>query len=240
MATPTEANWPDSLAHRTLVESSAIPRYMCSSVKLADNAEDIIYLLRGLSSVPVLHCRDAFGIILSFRRLYCPFCHDLGRCIAKEATKCICDSPFIVVYSGDTRPSNYLAMVGKGCDILVHESTFPDALADDARKKRHSTVGEAYGMAQRMAVEGLLILTHFSQRYKYGGNVLHSMVRNNEEYDSNYRHSGLILQAHDHFELRHIQLLSAEAAVHGKAGSIHMVPRQVRHSILVDEFICPR
>ncbi len=33
-----------------------------------------------------------------------------------------------VVYSGDCRPSESLAAVGRGCALLIHEATFGDCL----------------------------------------------------------------------------------------------------------------
>jgi ribonuclease BN (tRNA processing enzyme) len=57
--------------------------------------------------------------------------------------------------------------------LLVHEATMNDDRADDARRKRHSTVGEALDVSRRLAdvvsraggeFAGV-VLTHFSQRY---------------------------------------------------------------------------
>ena len=48
--------------------------------------------------------------------------------------------------------------------MLIHGATFDDALADDARAERHSTVGEAVRMGRAMRAE-CPVLTHFSQRY---------------------------------------------------------------------------
>ncbi|KAF5397132.1 Zinc phosphodiesterase ELAC protein 1 [Paragonimus heterotremus] len=49
-------------------------------------------------------------------------------------------------------------------DVLVHEATLEQGLAVDARLKGHSTPVEVTQLAARLHV-GLLILTHFSQRY---------------------------------------------------------------------------
>jgi ribonuclease Z len=48
--------------------------------------------------------------------------------------------------------------------VLIHEATFEDDMAAQARAKKHSTVGEALGVAREMGA-GLVVLTHFSQRY---------------------------------------------------------------------------
>jgi len=74
------------------------------------------------------------------------------------------DEPFKLVFSGDCRPSEMLAQRGQNCDLLIHESTFSDVYADDARKKKHSTVGEAVKVASMMKAKNTL-LWHFSQRY---------------------------------------------------------------------------
>jgi ribonuclease BN (tRNA processing enzyme) len=94
-----------------------------------------------IQSVPVLHCRDAFGIVIMLRR-----------------------SSKTVVYSGDTRPCEALIRAGKFASLLIHEATFDDSMGADAKSKRHCTVGEAVRVAQQMHAGGL-ILTHFSQRY---------------------------------------------------------------------------
>lgn len=69
-----------------------------------------------------------------------------------------------IAYSGDCRPSAAFATHCRGAHILVHECTFGDDLASDAKKKGHSTVSEALGVAKDMQARRTL-LTHFSQRY---------------------------------------------------------------------------
>ncbi len=77
-----------------------------------------------------------------------------------------------LVYSGDTRPCPPMwhalsappAQVGCVYSVLVHEATFDDSMAEQAAKKRHSTVGEAM-QAGRVMRADLVLLTHFSQRY---------------------------------------------------------------------------
>eukprot|EP01156_Anaeramoeba_ignava_P022174 Anaeramoba_ignava/c20319_g2_i1.p1 GENE.c20319_g2_i1~~c20319_g2_i1.p1 ORF type:complete len:356 (+),score=106.16 c20319_g2_i1:965-2032(+) len=114
-------------------------------------------------SVPVIHCRDnSFGLILT-----------------KKKRK--------FVYSGDTRPCEELIEAGKNADILVHEATFATGLEEQAKAKRHCTVSEAIGVAQKMKAK-CLILTHFSQRYSgsqaitnyfYSDNLVQSQNSNN-------------------------------------------------------------
>ena len=70
-----------------------------------------------------------------------------------------------ISYSGDCRPSENFAKMGYGSDLLIHEATFDDGMEVDARAKKHSTTGEALGVAVAMGAKNVL-LTHFSQRYQ--------------------------------------------------------------------------
>lgn len=70
-----------------------------------------------------------------------------------------------VAYSGDCRPSDAFARIGRGATLLIHESTFDDELKGDAIAKRHSTMSEAIGVGRRMGARRIM-LTHFSQRYQ--------------------------------------------------------------------------
>jgi hypothetical protein len=96
--------------------------------------------LNRLANVRVTHCREAFGLRVDAA------------------------AGWSLVYSGDCRPSDALAELGRGASVLVHEATFGDAMLAQAAEKRHSTVGEAVEMAARMAAHRC-VLTHFSQRY---------------------------------------------------------------------------
>jgi len=69
-----------------------------------------------------------------------------------------------LVSSGDTRPCADVARAARGATLLLHEATFDDELAHEALAKRHSTVGEALGVA-RQAGAYRTLLTHFSTRY---------------------------------------------------------------------------
>lgn len=77
-----------------------------------------------VQSVPVLHCPEAYGIV-----------------IGADGWK--------IVFSGDTRPCERLIECGRGCDLLIHEATFEDDLAHEARTKLHATTSEAIHVAQR-------------------------------------------------------------------------------------------
>ena len=97
--------------------------------------------LRNIRCVPVVHCSDAWGLVVE---------HTHG---------------WSVVYSGDTRPCDKLVAAGRGATLLIHEATFDDERVDDAKLKRHSTRGEALEVASRMGAYRT-ILTHLSQRYR--------------------------------------------------------------------------
>jgi ribonuclease Z len=69
-----------------------------------------------------------------------------------------------VVYSGDTAPCKQVAAAAKDADLLIHEATFGDELADKAREFGHSTATDAAKAAKKAGAKRL-ILTHFSNRY---------------------------------------------------------------------------
>ena len=91
-------------------------------------------------AVPVAHCAHAYAIILDGT--------SFGR----------------VVYSGDCRPSTQLAIIAKGADVLIHESTFESDMQANAVLKKHCTIDEALNVGRQMECK-CIVLTHFSQRY---------------------------------------------------------------------------
>lgn len=98
-------------------------------------------LLDGMRSVLVVHCREAYGLVVQ-----------LWQGGAK------------LVYSGDTRPCDRLVKAGAGAALLIHEATFDDSMKEDARSKMHCTTSEALDVGKHMRA-GEIVLTHFSQRY---------------------------------------------------------------------------
>ena len=138
--------------------------------------------IASLSSIPVHHCHDAYGAVVTLRLPP----HSAGGAL-------------VLVYSGDTRPCTRLCEAAAGAAaaaadaqwhggggggptgvLLIHEATMNDDRQADAAKKRHCTVGEAVGVAHQL--RGMLqwgqqqqqqrascymgtVLTHFSQRY---------------------------------------------------------------------------
>jgi ribonuclease Z len=66
-----------------------------------------------------------------------------------------------VAYALDTTPCKDAVELGRGADVLVHESTYENARAELARSRGHSTGVEAARIAAE-AQAGTLLLTHFS------------------------------------------------------------------------------
>ena len=69
-----------------------------------------------------------------------------------------------IVYSGDTRPSKIVERLAAHADLLIHESTFDDELAEKAEEDGHSTPSQAAETAKNAGVKKLY-LTHISARY---------------------------------------------------------------------------
>lgn len=86
------------------------------------------------------------------------------HCFDSQAVTLTFPTGFKFSYSGDCRPSRNFIEIGRGSTVLLHEATFEDERQDDAREKKHSTIGEAIAVGKQMGARRLL-LTHFSQRY---------------------------------------------------------------------------
>lgn len=69
-----------------------------------------------------------------------------------------------IVFSGDTQPTDNLVRAGRGATLLIHEATMADDQEDMAKRKGHSTFGQAITIGKRMKASNIL-LTHFSARY---------------------------------------------------------------------------
>jgi len=69
-----------------------------------------------------------------------------------------------IVYTGDTRPFDGFAKFAADADLVIHESTFDDALAEKAAVDGHSTPSQAASEA-KAAEAKQLVLTHISARY---------------------------------------------------------------------------
>jgi len=69
-----------------------------------------------------------------------------------------------IVYSGDTRPFKGFVKFAVNADLLIHDATLDDALAERAEEDGHSTPDQAAKNAKKAKVKQL-ILTHISARY---------------------------------------------------------------------------
>ncbi|KAK2751063.1 hypothetical protein FQN57_000138 [Myotisia sp. PD_48] len=89
----------------------------------------------------------------------------VSHCVGAKAVSLVFPDGFKVSYSGDCRPDTRFVEIGRGSTVLIHEATFDDDMISDAVAKRHSTVSEAVTIGRKMEAE-VIILTHFSQRYR--------------------------------------------------------------------------
>lgn len=78
--------------------------------------------------------------------------------------------PRSIAYCSDTRYSESIVDQISGVDILYHEATFLDNMAERAAETGHSTAKQA-GIIASKANAGKLIIGHFSPRYKTTGEL---------------------------------------------------------------------
>lgn len=69
-----------------------------------------------------------------------------------------------IVYTGDTRPCEAVLEASRDADLLIHDGSFADEMADWAEESMHSTAGEVAALAKEAGVRQL-VLTHISSRY---------------------------------------------------------------------------
>ncbi|XP_073064430.1 tRNase Z TRZ3, mitochondrial-like [Primulina eburnea] len=106
--------------------------------------------LEALISFPVIHCPQAFGVVLQGANKI----NRVGKTVPG----------WKIVYSGDTRPCPELVKASSGATVLIHEATFEDSMVDEAIARNHSTTKEAVEVGDAAGAYRI-ILTHFSQRY---------------------------------------------------------------------------
>jgi ribonuclease Z len=76
-----------------------------------------------------------------------------------------------IVVVGDTKPSGNIIRLAEGADLLIHEATFAEELAERAEEDLHSTPAGAAYVAEEAGVKRL-VLTHISARYGDTGVLL--------------------------------------------------------------------
>ena len=69
-----------------------------------------------------------------------------------------------IVYTGDTKPFKGFVRFAAGADLVIHEATLDDALAEKAAEDGHSTPSQAAEEAAKAKAKKL-VLTHISARY---------------------------------------------------------------------------
>ena len=69
-----------------------------------------------------------------------------------------------IIYTGDTRPCEAVLEASRNADLLIHDGSFADEMADWAEESMHSTAGEVAALAKEAGVRQL-VLTHISSRY---------------------------------------------------------------------------
>ena len=69
-----------------------------------------------------------------------------------------------IVYTGDTKPFRGLAKFAADADLLIHDATLDDEMAERAEEDGHSTPSQAAKIARKAKVKRL-VLTHISARY---------------------------------------------------------------------------
>jgi len=80
-----------------------------------------------------------------------------------------------IVYTGDTRPFKELVKFASNADLLIHDATLDDSLAEKAEEDGHSTPSQAAENARKAKVKRL-VLTHISARYD-DSNILLEQAR---------------------------------------------------------------
>ena len=69
---------------------------------------------------------------------------------------------------GDTAPCPQALEMARGADVMVHETTLEQAMAEKANSRGHSSSQQTATLAKEAGV-GTLIATHFSSRYDAEG-----------------------------------------------------------------------
>jgi ribonuclease Z len=79
-------------------------------------------------------------------------------------------------YTGDTAPCEGLIGLAKKCDVLIHETAFPDELSNLAHKLNHSTPSDAGQLASKANVR-ILALFHWPDIFEGNESILIDQAR---------------------------------------------------------------
>ena len=172
--------------------------------------EKVFFPFQASKSIKVEHCPDSYALVLFIENYW-----------EIDDTS----STFRLIYSGDTRPSynlvrNYHQMSHPNYDditLLVHEATFDDTKQQEAVKKKHCTVTEALQIANQIHPDCYCLLSHFSQRYLPGMDLLSSST---QRHNVTMAYDGMMLpltrSALSSFQLLHstiLKLLQTESDI---------------------------
>ena len=160
---------PDALRYYEYAACAAGLEDLCSLIPIGNTAfagcgsnSSLGHLCQNtlyhMTSVPVQHCKDSYAVVLRLA--------PSGDATNAMNTNNV-PSLVTIAFSGDCRPSDMFVKVGNQCDLLIHEATYGDDMAQTALERRHCTQGEALAVGRRMRAKHV-ILTHFSQRYPMG------------------------------------------------------------------------
>ena len=81
-----------------------------------------------------------------------------------------------IIYTGDTKPFDSFAKFAENADLVVHDCTFDDSLAEKASVDGHSTPTQAAQQA-KAACAKRLVLSHISARYNDASLLLEQAKR---------------------------------------------------------------
>lgn len=126
----------------------------------------------------------------------------VDHCLGATAAVFTWPSGLKISFSGDCRPSDCFAQIGKGSHLLIHECTFDDELIGEAKAKKHSTASEALDVGRKMGARRVL-LTHFSQRYpKMQAPVLDELEGQEQSVGGEKQDRTVVLYAFDYMKIK--------------------------------------
>jgi len=153
-------------------------------------APEIVRKIRkeGLEVVPHEETKGIVCQTEDYRVLSAPVEHGIPGVAYRVETK-----ESAVVISGDTRFSESLIELARGADLLIHECSFPDDMAEFARETNHATPSEVGAVANEAGVKKV-VLTHLFPQTKGKEKEMVKSVKN--------KFSGEVIASHDLLEIK--------------------------------------